>query len=177
MKKEKRIVLIYILLIFVPSLLAVIMFSVNKPNMKIKDYVRMTFPLRKIAYQLHGFLHVELLQHNIVGNIHLGREGWIFYFTRSNGNSYDDFWGISSPSTLRKRAQSIRQFIEKPYGIETEYLFLVAPNKESIYPELTSQLFLEYRNLEKKNVNQLSIMLKDWTAGVKLESNTVKKLQ
>ncbi len=161
MTQQKRITLFYCFLIAAPTLLAAALFFITQPGGKLKDYVRMKFPLRQIAYQWNGYLQVQVLKHNTIGNIHMGRDGWLFYFSRDDGNANDDFWGISSEYTVQQRAAAVRQFIDKPYGLSSKYLFVVAPNKETIYPEYTSHLFLNYRNLNSRYSHLIPLKLQD----------------
>lgn len=143
MHKFRYLVLLYFFLLAAPGLFAA------------KSY------LRKHAYNLNALWQVKVLRHTNTGNVHLGREGWLFYFNKSDGTALEDFWGSSSPNVIKDNVQRIRQNVKAPYGFKAKYLLVIAPNKETIYPEFTNYLFSDYRTTEKKYLTQISAAVKD----------------
>ncbi len=148
MQKSRYLVLFYFFLLAAPGLLSA------------KSY------MRQKAYNLNALWQVNVLRHTNTGNVHLGREGWLFYFNKSDGTALEDFWGVSSPSTLQESAQRIRQFVKAPYGFKARYLFVIAPNKETLYPEFTNYLFADYRFSENKYLERIPAATKDLDAHV-----------
>ncbi len=140
---KKFLVFIYFFLIAAPGVFSV------------KGY------LREQAYNLNALWQVNVLHHTNTGNVHLGRDGWLFYFNKSDGTAWEDFWGVSFPVTIQESAQRIRQFVKAPYGFAAKYLLVIAPNKETVYLEFTNYLFADYRPAENKYLQQILAAAKE----------------
>ena len=92
------------------------------------------FGFRKRLVRLHGKWKRDLFKDSSLADVIVGRDGWLFY---GGGRMIDNHRGTSLLSTNDLRAwqellEARRDWLARR-GIR--YLFVVAPNKESIYPE------------------------------------------
>jgi SGNH hydrolase-like domain, acetyltransferase AlgX len=150
--KQQKKSLLPLFLLFAPLLIAVALYTPNKKNgIKFKDYLNFKYPLPKFARKINALLQIKLLGHTNVGNIHIGKNNWVFYITESDGSSNQDFWAISTPHIEQKWLNYVKQMAIKPYGLQSKYFFVAVPNKESVYPEKTNYFFLDYIPQSKKN--------------------------
>ena len=92
------------------------------------------FGFRKRLIRLHHKWKRDIFKESSFSDVIVGRDGWLFY---GGGRMIDNHRGTSLFTTNELRAwqellESRRDWLAKR-GIR--YLFVVAPNKESIYPE------------------------------------------
>ena len=92
------------------------------------------FGFRKRLVRLHSKWKRDLFKDSSLADVIVGRDGWLFY---GGGRMIDNHRGTSLFSTNNLRAwqellEARRDWLARR-GIR--YLFVVAPNKESIYPE------------------------------------------
>ena len=92
------------------------------------------FGFRKRLVRLHSKWKRDLFKDSSLADVIVGRDGWLFY---GGGRMIDNHRGTSLFSTNDLRAwqellEARRDWLARR-GIR--YLFVVAPNKESIYPE------------------------------------------
>ncbi len=160
MARYKLFTLLYISLIASPIIVALAMCLANKPANGFRDYIKNDFPVRKIARHGNSFFQVQILGQKNVGNIHLGKNNWLFYLPEDEDNAKNDFFGISNQKAIDYWVSHIPLSIKKPYGFDAKYLLVIIPNKETLYPELTNHLFLNYRKTESKNIKQILALLK-----------------
>ena len=115
---------------------------------RFEAYFNDHFGLREQLVSLHHFIYLRLLNQSPVNNIILGRNDWLFLKTPA--------YGKDQPSALQLQAMKLhletkQQWLAKR---QIQYLFLPAPNKQSIYPEYLP----EGRQSEKQN-SQLDHLL------------------
>ena len=99
-----------------------------------EKYYNDQFGFRATLQGYLGIIKVKLLHKSTVPTVILGKQDWLYY----NGDySFDDFRGLTPYNTqqleLWKNTLENRQLWLAGQGIK--YLFVVAPNKQSIYPE------------------------------------------
>jgi hypothetical protein len=92
------------------------------------------FGFRKRLVRLHSKWKRDLFKDSSLADVIVGRDGWLFY---GGGRMIDNHRGTSLLSTNDLRAwqellETRRDWLTRR-GIR--YLFVIAPNKESIYPE------------------------------------------
>lgn len=92
------------------------------------------FGFRKRLIRLHSKWKRDIFKDSSLADVIVGRDGWLFY---GGGRMIDNHRGTSLLSTNDLRAwqellEARRDWLARR-GIR--YLFVVAPNKESIYPE------------------------------------------
>ena len=95
------------------------------------DYVADRFALRQEMITLWSWLNEKLLHTSAEEQVVLGRDGFLFF-----SDTLDDYTGRSlSDAELEQIAQRLRALQD---SLETEgrdFLFTIAPNKNSLYPE------------------------------------------
>ena len=107
----------------------------GKPNMayltELTDYVSDTFFLRRELITGYAGLKA-LFGQSADEDVVTGRDGWLFY-----GDEMADYAG-SEPLTEREvfaAANNLSLMQEYAEGEGAEFLFFIAPNKSSLYPE------------------------------------------
>ena len=114
----------------------------GKPNLSIAglrslhsdfiNYVNDNFGFRKLFIHWNSVALIRYFDTSSISQVVLGSDDWLFY-----SDSVNDYQGISSFN--QKQLQSIQLNIERQKDWLAErgiyYLIVVAPNKESIYPE------------------------------------------
>ena len=99
-----------------------------------ETYFNDNFGFRDFLIRLHNYYNYKVYNLSSTRKALVGKEGWLFY----TGNSViDDYQGQSSLSLNDlekcKAVLEAKRAYLKSRGVE--YLFVVAPNKQSIYPE------------------------------------------
>ena len=99
---------------------------------QLKDYAEDHFFLRQSMISVWSALNVELLHTSISDNVILGRDGWLYYADTLNAYAGT---GLLSDREIYSAARNL--FLMKEY-VESQgarFLFLMPPNKNSLYPE------------------------------------------
>ena len=128
-----------------------------------KDYAEDHFFLRQSMISAWSALNVELLRTSISDSVILGSGGWLYY-----EGSLGDYTGtgLLSDREITSAARNLALVKEYAEGQGAQFLFTVAPNKNSLYPEHMPSLtvFSERRNavrlaaaLEKQGVAYLDL--------------------
>ena len=95
------------------------------------DWLADHFALRRQMVSLWGRLNAELLGSSAEEQVILGREGWLYY-----APTLPDYTGLSLTDreldTLARRLAELQRDCEERGAV---FLFTVAPNKNSLYPE------------------------------------------
>lgn len=89
---------------------------------------------RSQAIGLHNYLYVQLFRSSPSSKVLVGKNGWLYY---AGDNALDDFTGkkIFSKEELMKikiNLESKKEWCDKYRAF---FLFIVTPNKETVYPE------------------------------------------
>lgn len=99
-----------------------------------ESYFNDHFRMRGLLIRAHNRLKIKLLKQSPQKDVLMGREGWLFY---ARNNLLEDFFGLEPFSKkdliTRQRLLEAKRDWLKSHGIP--YVFVVAPNKQSIYPE------------------------------------------
>jgi len=92
------------------------------------------FSSREILIRSYNRLKIKLLKKSPQRNVLLGRDGWLFY---ARNHLLQDFLGIDpfSPEDLQARQHLLEARQDWLASMGISYLFVVAPNKQTIYPE------------------------------------------
>lgn len=99
-----------------------------------ETYFNDHFGFRNYFVRLNNLLKLRLFNVSGMKKVIVGKEGWLFY----TGNSVvDDYRGVNqlSNSDLEKWRQVLQAKKDWLASKGIAYLFVVAPNKHSIYPE------------------------------------------
>ena len=98
---------------------------------QVSDYIADRFALRQELVSAWSWLHERLLGSSAEEQVVLGREGWLYY-----GETLDDYAGLAmSEEELRLCAEHLRTLQDYLDSQGVQFLFTVAPNKNSLYPE------------------------------------------
>lgn len=96
------------------------------------------FGFRKELIQLNSFVQRHLLGEKIFNSTALqGKNGWFFYISSGDGNNLNDFYKKnllteSQQEAMRQRAKDIIRWCSEN---NIKPLFIIGPNKHSVYPE------------------------------------------
>ena len=95
-------------------------------------YINDRFSLRQEAVTLWAGLNAGLLHSSVTENVVLGRDGWLYFkptladYTRSEPMTRRELWCAA------RRLYLLQEYAEQLGG---QFLFTIAPNKNSLYPE------------------------------------------
>lgn len=123
-------------------------------------YINDHFGFRNALIRLNFLIRYNLLKTSPSAQVVLGKAGWLFY---SGEKSLEDFRGITTydSHTLEKWAETLE--IKRKWLAErgVKYLFIIAPNKETIYGEYLPERFTKIRN--KTGLDELVAYVKKHT--------------
>ena len=93
------------------------------------------FGFRSSLIQGHNWLKYKFLKSGSVGKVLLGRDGWLFL---TKAESISDYLGLLtfSPQQLAALKDALEQRRDWLAERGIRYVFFIAPNKTSIYPEM-----------------------------------------
>lgn len=95
------------------------------------DYIADRFWLRQNCVTAWSKLNAGLFRTSVDDSVVLGKNGWIYY-----SETLDDYMGIGTPEDkLRSVAGNLSLLQEYVRDCGAEFVFTVAPNKNSLYPE------------------------------------------
>ena len=99
---------------------------------QLKDYAEDHFFLRQSMISAWSALNAELLRTSISDGVILGRDGWLYY-----EGSLNDYTGAAllSDREIFSAARDLALVKEYAEGQGARFLFTIAPNKNSLYPE------------------------------------------
>lgn len=111
------------------------------------DYVEDRFFLRQDLVTAWSALNQRLLHTSIADNVLLGKDGWLYF-----GETLDDYTG-AAPMTAGETAAAAHNLalVSEYCGSQgAAFLFTIAPNKNSIYPQHMPDLpvFSAHKNAE-----------------------------
>jgi len=123
-------------------------------------FVKDHLGFRNSLIQCHNYIKAIWLKKSPASNIILGKNNWLFYTGDSKGDIINDFRGLSPFSHLQ--IEALNDLIKKKNQWLSEqgirYLFVIAPNKHTIYPEFIPDHF--NRVTTKNRFAQLSDFVK-----------------
>jgi alginate O-acetyltransferase complex protein AlgJ len=123
-----------------------------------ETYFNDNFGLRKILLGSLSDIKVNILHKSPVETVLLGKEGWLYY---NRNKLIDDYRGLkpytAQQLALWKNTIENRQKWLADQGIK--YLFVVAPEKHSIYPEFIPDNLHKIK--EKTRLDQLLVYFQD----------------
>lgn len=97
----------------------------------LSNYVGQRFGLRQELITLHAHLIASIFQESATDSVILGQEGWLFY-----SETLADYQGTAplSDRDLWAAARTLSLIQEQAAAQGAEFLFVVAPNKNTLYP-------------------------------------------
>ncbi len=127
--------------------------SLEKFPSKFEAYYNDHFGFRRTHLVLNNYIKAKMLKSSPVSRVVLGKDNWLYI---NRARQIEDFQGLRKPKPIQLEAwkahiQHKRDWLEKQ-GIK--YLFMIAPNKQTIYPE-----HLPYYITKIENKTQLDHLL------------------
>ena len=115
---------------------------------QLKDYAEDHFFLRQSMISAWSALNADLLRTSISDGVILGRDGWLYY--EGTLNDYTGT-GLLSDREIYSAARNLALVKEYAESQGARFLFTVAPNKNSLYPEHMPSItvFSRERNAER----------------------------
>ena len=94
------------------------------------DYVADRFALRQQCISLWSWLNVKLLRSSPEEQVILGQEGFLYF-----GDTLDDYTGVAlADAQLLQIAQRLAALQQQLEAEGKQFVFTIAPNKNSLYP-------------------------------------------
>lgn len=99
---------------------------------QLQDYAADNFFLRQDMITAWSALNAQALHSSITEDVVLGRDGWLYF-----GDTLPDYAGLDpmDPRELFSAARNLSLISEYCESQGARFLFTVAPNKSSLYPE------------------------------------------
>jgi len=107
---------------------------INSFPRSFEDFINDNFAFRDILTFHRNYIIFKFFDKSPITKVVLGQNGWLFY---SDGNSIQDYRGLKELSQ-QQIANWHKTIMGKKKWFESQgikYFFLVAPNKQTIYPE------------------------------------------
>lgn len=103
-------------------------------NSYLNDFLSDHLFFRTFAIKIHNYLYVKIYNASPNGKILIGKNNWLY---SSSDNAFDDFTGKStySEKDLKKIKNNLENKKKWSEDNGINFLFVVTPNKETIYPE------------------------------------------
>ena len=126
------------------------------------DYFNDRYGLRSSLVRLNSFLHLKVFNTSPTQKVIIGDHGWLMYNSPTDGVSLKDYYGYANFSenelkTFKSRIIDINEELKKN---KIHFLFIVAPNKHTIYPEYLPANIRQMQGM-KTRLDQVTQALKD----------------
>lgn len=104
---------------------------------QLSDYIEDSYFLRQDLVTAWSALNQRVLRTSIADNVLLGRDGWLYF-----GDTLDDYTGAAPMSTgeIAAAARNLALVSEYCESQGAAFLFTIAPNKNSVYPQHMPEL-------------------------------------
>jgi len=99
---------------------------------ELTDYIEDSFFLRQDLVTAWSALNHRALHTSIADNVLLGEDGWLYF-----GDTLDDYMGLNtlSDGEIAAAAHNLALVSEYCESQGADFLFTIAPNKNSLYPQ------------------------------------------
>ncbi|MBQ3256091.1 MAG: hypothetical protein IJA67_01565 [Oscillospiraceae bacterium] len=95
-----------------------------------EDYIADRFAFRQELVTAWAKLNTKLLHTSVQEQVVLGKEDWLFY-----ASTEDDYMGICADNErIAYAASNLALMQEYAHSLGAEFIFVIAPNKNSLYP-------------------------------------------
>lgn len=113
-----------------------------------EKYFNDNFGFRNIMIRLNNFIDVKVLKSVTNEKVLLGKKGWLFYNSPEDGVNFDDFIGNSNftQNEIDKIVEKLKYFDEYTKEKNIYLLFVIAPNKQTIYSEYVPNYYLNKKS-------------------------------
>lgn len=104
---------------------------------ELDDWVRDNFGLRDPLIRMANRFRVQVLHESPVRDVLIGDDGWLFYAGYGDGADLTDFLGRFpvDEGAVRNHLVALGARSERLAARGVTYLFVAAPNKQTVYPE------------------------------------------
>ena len=114
---------------------------------QLSDYIEDSYFLRQDLVTAWSALNQRVLRTSIADNVLLGRDGWLYF-----GDTLDDYTGAAPMSSgeITAAAHNLALVSEYCESQGAAFLFTIAPNKNSVYPQHMPELpvFSDQKNAD-----------------------------
>lgn len=120
-------------------------FEDGKPNLnfftQINDYFSDSFAFRLEMVQLNELIYTSALKHSTNEQVIFGKSGWLFFH-----ETIADYTGMTalSDGQVERIATVLSLQCEYLESKGIQYIFTVAPNKNTIYPQFMPNRFIKF---------------------------------
>lgn len=104
-----------------------------------ESYFKDSFGLRDVLLRWHSLQSLELFGASPTEKVLLGRQGWYFY---TGDQSVEIYRGLLPFTEPQLHAWKVGLELRRDWlrGLGADYLFVIAPNKETVYPDFMPEL-------------------------------------
>lgn len=124
------------------------------------EYFKDNFPLRTALIFLNNYIKFFVFSTSPNPDVVVGNSKMLFFFSKNSGDPLGDFRGLNSFDA--EQLKTIKLNLEKRRDLlrakKIHFVLLLAPNKESIYPENVPAWISKYKN--QNRLDQLSEYLR-----------------
>ncbi len=129
-------------------------FTIHKPvfQKELEKYFSDNFGCRSLLIYLNNYLRVMHLNVSPNPNIAIGKQGWLYYDdARNNDTPFRDYMGLAwyKEIQLNKILTNLNAVNRELTKRGMTFLLVIAPNKQTIYPEYLPDSIKKYRLMTK----------------------------
>ncbi len=108
-----------------------------------ETYINDHMPLRNQLIMTNSALNYHVFATSSNEDVLVGKDGWLFYVKKSDGNPLANYLGknLLSEAQLRTIADNVIKTQENLAKEGTEFIIMVNPNKEHVYPEYMPDIY------------------------------------
>ena len=139
--------------------------SVNKEYLKnVTDYTADHFAFRTDLITIHNAILSKVFHTSASDDVILGKQNWLFYKQTENDYIGKNILSDNDIESIAHTLHMIQQYVENQ---NAKFLFVIAPNKNSLYGEYMPDSMYTIRNesnaqhlmnaLQKQNVNYIDL--------------------
>ncbi|MDR0601291.1 MAG: hypothetical protein LBG42_02820, partial [Treponema sp.] len=104
---------------------------------EVDEYMNYRFGFRQYFVVVNHIVNNVILHKKKVNKVLVGKEGWLYYIDRDDGDLLADFQkkNLFDESSIAKIIEQIEKRAQWCNDNGIQFIFLIAPNKHSVYPE------------------------------------------
>ncbi|MDR2409881.1 MAG: hypothetical protein LBE13_17470 [Bacteroidales bacterium] len=129
----------------------------------IDSYVNDRLGFKKYFNITNNIINFRILHAKNNTDVLVGKDGWLFYIRKDDGNNLDDFkkTNLFDESTLSILIRKIEMRVRWCEENDIKFILLIAPNKHTIYPEYYSFSRPEGQSRTDQVINNLPYDIKN----------------
>lgn len=112
---------------------------------EVENYINDHLPFRNQMIRLNSMLRYSIFHSSTDNRVVLGKEGWLFYNDRNDGNPIEQYKGYNlfTDNELEVIAKNLSEMKETLAKEERDFVLFIAPNKERVYSEYMPEYYGE----------------------------------